>query len=85
MKTLSGSRKDHRSGNWDVLGRSFGLLQFVPDGTVLKLRGVTVAFLGGVETDNKAAACIDKDALARLNGGHLARSIYWLPTTALSA
>lgn len=44
----------------------FGLLNYVPDGSVLDLQGLAVAFLGGIQTDDSSPARIDQRALAAL-------------------
>ncbi len=57
----------------------FGILQYVPDGTVLELKGVTVAFLGGAQADDQDSARINGAAVARLDK-RTARSVDLLVT-----
>ena len=50
----------------------FDLIRYVPDGTVLRLGGLNVAFLGGIEVDSRDARAIDEaayDSLIRLGTG----------------
>ena len=46
----------------------FDLIRYVPDGTVLQLGGLSVAFLGGIEVDSSDDRAIDRAAYGTVMG-----------------
>ena len=57
---LSGLARDDSDGTAAV--DNFDLYRYVPDGTVLRLGGLKIAFLGGIETEGPDPRSIDTDA-----------------------
>ena len=57
---LSGLPRDKPDGTAKV--DDFGLFRYVPDGTVLQLRDLKIAFLGGIETQGPDPRSIDPEA-----------------------
>ena len=57
---LSGLPLDEADGTAKVDG--FGLFRYVPDGTVLQLRDLKIAFLGGIEAKGADPRSIDTEA-----------------------